>query len=252
MTGFAERAEQIAAHLVGHATGASVTVHDRDGRQSAVDYILEWPDGRRGALEVTLVIDPTSIEWQGKAAKERWRWPAGTSWDFRPAEKNFHYKRTRQAVLRAVQLCDAWAVDTPADLPAEVLAIENDVSSFLADQTGTLRRSPFSAGVTVYPCVRAEFRAPTDFSQVVESWHVQPHLASHIEKVRKAPDVTERHLFLVPLDDVLPEKFFTDDFEVPQLPPQGFGGVDALWFWSNYWHRCLVFSDQEWRWLDLP
>ncbi|MEV8266843.1 hypothetical protein [Microbacterium sp. NPDC076911] len=128
------------------------------------------------------------------------------------------------------------------------------MNTFLANGTGTLRRSLFSAGVAVYPSIRSEFldSAPADFSKVVESWHGQAHIASHIEKVRKTSDVSERHLFLVPLDEVLPGRFFTDDFETPQLPPQGFDDIDALWFWSNYWHRFLLFRDRSWRWLNFP
>lgn len=254
VTGFAERAEQIAAHLVGHELGASVVVHDADGLQSAVDYLLEWSDGRRGALEVTLVIEPASIQWQGKAAKDGWRWPAETSWDFRPADVNFHYKQTRRTVLRAVKLCDQWSVDSPDALPVEALAKESDVNAFVVNEEGTLRRSPFSAGVTVYPSIRAEFvdSAPVDFSLVVESWHGQAHMASHIAKIRTAPDVSERHLFLVALDDVLPARFFTDDFAAPESPPQGFEGIDALWIWSNYWHRFLAFRNRSWHWREFP
>ena len=60
MTSLAERAEQIASYLVGHETAAVVVPHDVDGRQAAVDYLLEWPDRRRGALEVTLVTEKAS------------------------------------------------------------------------------------------------------------------------------------------------------------------------------------------------
>ena len=254
MTGFADRAEQIAAHLVAHETGAEAIPYDIDGRQSAVDYHLEWPDGRRGVLEVTLVTEATSIAWQGMAAKEDWRWPSARSWEFRPASANFQYKQTRRAVTRAAQLCDEWLVDAPEELPMSVLAEESEVAGFLADDVGTLRRTPFSAGVTLYPSTRTEFvdSAPDDFSAIVTSWHDQPHMASHIRKVRNAADVSERHLFLVPLDEVLPTRFFTDDFELPVRPPHGFEEVDSLWVWSNYWHRSLVFRDQSWRWLEFP
>src|SRR3954449_229906 len=44
-----------AADLVSHALGAEAKKFDTDGRQSAVDFTLEWPIGRRGAHEVTLV-----------------------------------------------------------------------------------------------------------------------------------------------------------------------------------------------------
>lgn len=94
--------------------------------------------------------------------------------------------------------------------------------------------------------------APADFSLVVESWHDQPHMASHIDKVRHTTDVSERHPFLVPLDEVLPARFFTDGFETPHLPPQGFDGIDALWVWSNFWHRYLAFRNGTWRWLGFP
>ena len=72
----AGRAEQIGAYLVAHALGATASKFDAGGRQSAVDFLLEWPNGRQGALEVTLVTQPGSAAWQGMAAKEGWRWPA--------------------------------------------------------------------------------------------------------------------------------------------------------------------------------
>lgn len=254
MTGFADRAEQIAAHLVSRETGAVAHLHDTGGRQAAVDFQLEWPDGRLGALEVTLVTDPVSIAWQGMAAQDGWRWEAETSWEYRPTNASFHYKSTRRAVIRAVQLCDQWYVAAPEDLPDDALAAEPELTAFLANGTGTLRRTPHGRGVALYPNTRAEFvdAVPSDFSLIVESWHNQPHIASHIEKVKVAPHVSERHLFLVPLDEVLPARFFTDDFDAPERTPQGFEGVDAVWVWSNHWRRCLVFRDGTWRWLQFP
>lgn len=254
MTGFSDRAEQIAAYLVAHETGAKAIPHDVEGRQAAVDFHLDWPDGKRSALEVTLITEPTTIAWQGMAAKDGWRWPAETSWEFRAANDNFPYKRTRQVVTRIVQLCDEWLVDRPEDLPADSLTTEPEILWFLADDTGTLQRTVFSPGVVLYQSTRAEFldSSPSDFSLIVESWHDHPHLASHIEKVKKAVEVSDRHLFLVPLDDALPARYFTSDFETPKLLPQGFEGIDVLWVWSNYWHRYLMFRDQTWRWIDFP
>ena len=83
---------------------------------------LQWPDGRVGALEVTLIVEAESIAWQGLASKEGWRWPA--AWGFRANRVNFPYKQTRRIALRAVELCDLWSVYGPAELPAEVLADE--------------------------------------------------------------------------------------------------------------------------------
>src|SRR5687767_8155632 len=116
----ASRAEDIAAHLVSHALGAEVKRFDVDGRQGAVDFMLSWPDGRRGALEVTLVTDPRSSGWQGLAAKEGWRWPAPSGWEFRLHGDDMPYRRARHAVLTAVELCDLAGVDALDQLSSDV------------------------------------------------------------------------------------------------------------------------------------
>lgn len=250
----AKRAEQIAAHLVGHGTGALVVAHDTDARQGVVDFLLEWPDGRRGALEVTLITDPVSVAWQGMAARDGWCWDAATSWEFRPARSSFQYKQTRCIVLRAVELCDKYSVDAPEDLPDNVLAADMELSEFLAKDVGSLRRTSLSSGVVLYPSTRTEFTdsVPPEFPDVVESWLTQPHMSSHVEKATSTPNVSETHLFLVPVDEVLPTRFFTDDFPTPESPPHGFTKLDGLWIWSNFWHRYLVFRNDKWSWLDFP
>lgn len=254
MTALSERAEQIAAHLVGHETGASVVPYDTDGRQAAVDFLLEWPDGRVGALEVTLVTERASIAWQGMAMKDGWSWPAETSWEFRPNDVSFAYKDTKRVATRAVELCDQWSVDVPSELPAEVLDAEPELVSFLEDDIGSLRRTPFTPGIKLYQSATAEFveAAPADFSRVVESWHEHPHLEPHLVKVMSASQSDEQHLFVVVVSEALPVRFCTDDFDVPATQPQGFEDLDALWVWSDYWHRYLVYRAKAWSWVDFP
>ena len=251
MSELAARAEQIGAHLVGYALDATVIKFDTEGRQSAVDFLLEWPNGRRGALEVTLVTQPESAAWQGMATKEHWRWPASSGWEFRLAGPNMPYHRTRRGVLSAVALCDEWSADSPAALSREVLHRNPEV--VWLTEVGDLRRTSGKAGVVLLPEVHAEFiEASPDFTSVLEGWLQLPHVPRHVEKVRSAVAVAERHLFLVPVDEVLPGRFFTDDFPAPTRSPEGFGGVDAIWVWSNYWHRYLTCRGGTWRWLDFP
>lgn len=252
MSGLASRAEDIAAHLVGRTLGASVDKFDLGGRQSAVDFSLEWPTGRRGALEVTVVTEQRSAAWQGMAASEGWRWPAPSGWAFRLSGANMPYKRTRRAVLRAVELCDRWMVNAPSNLSVEVLQQEPEV--VWIGQVGDLERTPLEPGVVVLPADRTEFveASTSDFATVVEGWLHLPHLPRHVEKARLAEAVSERHLFLVPVDDVLPARFFTDDFPAPTRRPEGFEGLDAVWIWSNFWHRFLVCGVGTWQWLDFP
>lgn len=145
----ADRAEDIAAHLVSHALGADARKFDADGRQSAVDFMLELPNNRQGALEVTLVTQPESSAWQGLAAREGWRWPAPSGWEFRLNGDDMPYRRARRAVMRAVQLCDHGEVDALDRLPPEVLFTNPDLEwlSYIGD----LRRTPFKPGVVLLP-----------------------------------------------------------------------------------------------------
>ena len=248
----AGRAEDIAAHLVSHALGARARKFDAHGRQAAVDFILEWSDGRRGALEVTLVTQPESSAWQGPASKEGWRWPAPSAWEFRLHGDNMPYRRARGAVLRAVELCDRENVDAIEQLPRDIRSCEPDLE-WLND-IGELRRSSSKPGVVLLPAVRAEFveASGSDFATLVEGWLHLPHMPRHVEKARSAVGVVERHLFLVPVDEVLAARFFTNDFPAPTRRPQGFRGIDGIWVWSNYWHQYLAWLDGTWQWLDFP
>ncbi|WP_311212276.1 MULTISPECIES: hypothetical protein [unclassified Arthrobacter] len=168
------------------------------------------------------MTEKASIAWQGMAMKEGWCWPAESSWEFRSAAPSFSYKSVRRVVLRAVELCDAHGVDRPEHLPSELLDSEQDLARFIADEMGTLKRTPYSPGVVIFQATRAEFvdGAPVDFARIVETWHGEPHMASHIDKLARAADVSERHLFLVPTDDVLPVRFFTDDFRTAGFHPR--------------------------------
>jgi len=254
MSELSERAEQIAARLIGHASGAQVEKHDIDGRQGVVDFLLEWENGDAGALEVTMITEPASSAWQGLAMRDGWRWPAATSWDFRPTEVSFPYKRTKRVALRAVALCDEWHVDDPSDLPDNVLALEPAVKQLLAENVGRLKRTPFSPGIMIYQSANAEFveATPADFTLVVQSWLGRPHIEPHLQKLRRTSAVARRFLFLVVVSEALPVRFFTDDFEAPSTTLRGYEGVDAVFVWSDYWHRYLSYQGGLWEWNDFP
>ena len=248
----ARRAEDIASHLVSHALRAEVKRFDVEGRQSAVDFMLLWPDGRRGALEVTLVTDPRSSGWQGMAAKEGWRWPAPTGWEFRLHGEDMPYRRARHAVLKAVEICDLVGVDGMEQLSPDIVASAPELEWLTV--IGELRRTTSKPGVVIFPAVRTEFveAATADFADLVEEWLHLPHMPRHVDKTRSAAAFDERHLFLVPVDEVLPARFFTNDFPTPGRIPDGFGGIDGIWAWSNYWHQYLACIAGTWQWLDFP
>lgn len=243
------RAEEIASHLVSRTLGAAVEHFDVDGRQAAVDFKLHLPNGHRAALEVTLITEAESAAWQGMAVIDGWTWPAAGSWDFRPHYPSFPYKQTRAAAVRVARECDTHRITHAADLPA---GAAEDLE--LPDRAGTLTRSLVGAGITVYPSSQAEFveAHSADFAAVVESWLAVEHFPRHVIKAVAARDVTQRHLFLLPVEEVLPIRFFSDDFEAPIRPPLGFEGLDGLWVWSPFWHRFLMCDLPAWRWLAFP
>lgn len=229
MNQLTKNSERIAAHLVGRLLDAEATKFDIEGRQAAVDFMLTWPDGQLGALEVTLVTEPESSKWQSQAVSDGWVWPAPTSWEFRLSGPGMRYREVQKAVLRAVELCDQWNVKGPDSLPRSVLDHEPEVEGLAT--VGTLRRTPLSPGVMILPEVRVEFldAAPSDFVSEVERWAGLPHMPRHVEKLRLTGEVAERHLFLVPVDEVLPARFFTDDFPPPTRAPRGYEGLDGVW-----------------------
>jgi hypothetical protein len=47
-------------------------------------------------------------------------------------------------------------------------------------------------------------------------------------------------------------RFFTDDFEAPSSALRGFEGIDAVFVWSDYWHRYLAFRNGLAAWNALP
>ena len=248
----AGRAEDIAAHLVSHALGAEARKFDADGRQSAVDFMLEWPNGRRGDWRALSSPNRSRQPGRGWRAKEGWRWPAPSRWEFRLNGNDMPYRRAHRAVLSAVELCDRENVDALDRLPPDIASSDPDLR-WLSD-IGDLGRTSFKPGVVLLPAVRAEFveASTSDFTTLVERWLHLPHMPRHVEKARSAVAVEERHLFLVPVDEVLPARFFTNDFPAPTRSPEGFSGIDGIWVWSNYWHQYLGWLAGRWRWLDFP
>lgn len=61
----------------------------------------------------------------------------------------------------------------------------------------------------------------------------------------------ERRLFVVVVSETLPIRFFTDDFDALATPPLDFEDLDALWIWSDYRHRYVVYKDATWSWIDF-
>ena len=227
----AGRAEEIAAFLVAAIVGAEAT---RQGPSSSMDFDLRWPNGDLGVLEVTLVPDSDAIRWQDQLASAGGGWDVEGRWELRLHTLAMPYRATEEAARRVVGLCDEHGVDHPGGLPTGVRAAEPSVAHI--EMVGSMRRVDAGRdGLQVFVPSRADFIESTDadFALVMEQWLQIEHVSRHVTKTVATLSVS-RHLFLVPLDDVLPDRFFTDDFAAPARRPQGYDGLDGLWVWSNF------------------
>ena len=124
----------------------------------------------------------------------------------------------------------------------------------LVEEVGQLSRVPRGPkGIEVFPPGRAEWSdaVDSDFGLQLAGWLALEHIRRHVRKTTGAP-APSRHLFLVPLDEVLPIRFFTDLFEAPGYLPDGYRGLDGLWVWSAHWQRVLVWQGGEWAWHEIP
>lgn len=256
MTTVSRRAEQIASFLVGEALGGTITPFDLDGRQNVVDFHLTRPDGSRAALEVTLVTDRRAMEWDGLARKDNRRWLAEAAWEYRPHGYRASYRQAREAAVRLAQMCDEAGVDSWRAL-RPVTREEGLETWQLADQlAGSLTRAGVrsDAGIRLFSATTVDFvdENGPDLVDLLEDWLSEPHVRPHVAKVLADQDATERHLFLVPVSDVLPARYFTDDFPAPTRAPRGYEGLDSLWLWSDYWHRFLRLGHTGWSWTDFP
>ncbi|KGM09344.1 hypothetical protein N869_02015 [Cellulomonas bogoriensis 69B4 = DSM 16987] len=217
-----------------------------------MDYVLVWPNGREGVLEVTLVADPEAIKWQNQLAQAGGAWQTTGKWELRLRTLAMQYRPTEAAARRVVDLCRFHGTTSTPALPPEVRAEEDAVARI--ESIGELRRVKVGReGISVFVPVRAEFVEATDedFASLLERWVSLQHVAAHVAKTSSATS-RERHLFLVPLDDVLPVRFYTDDFRAPSRFPRGYEGIDGLWVWSNYWHRFLGWRGGRWSWENFP
>ena len=74
--------EQIACLIAERALGATATANDVPPRQGAVDAFLDYPDGRRGAFEVTqLAADGgASLHLDSLLEQDGYGWPLPGKW----------------------------------------------------------------------------------------------------------------------------------------------------------------------------
>lgn len=140
--------------------GVDVEHFDINGRQGAVDAVIQLANGDRGALEVTTYSAPGKRELVSRLAKDKFTWPNPRRW-FWHVEINDprHINDVRHAYVQAVIVCEQHGVTGPADLPWRVLKhshgirwlLDNDIVMHAHPTASSIRTDGPSPGVMVTP-----------------------------------------------------------------------------------------------------
>jgi hypothetical protein len=120
--------EQTACLIAERTLGATATAYDVPPRQGAVDAFLDYPDGRRGAFEVTwLAADGgASLHLGSLLKRDSVRWPLPGKWWW--TVKVGHPRdlpRLRDIYTKIVLLCENVGVTDPRRLALD--DIDEDV-----------------------------------------------------------------------------------------------------------------------------
>ncbi|MCV7078462.1 hypothetical protein H7I94_24670 [Mycobacterium szulgai] len=232
----------------------SLTQHDLDGRQGAVDYVFASPSGS-GAVEMTTVQDPRAAAWGSKlddggtfecASPQDWTVVV----DLRTRLNDL--RRRLPAVLAA---CDRYGVSSPAQLPAAARE-DTDVRWFNSTRS-RLHAVDGRPGIirVQMPAVFAFPRAEglgEDLADLLSS----AAIATKLDKLLSHRGVSERHL-AIGVSDIYGSGFDLLDnlrmgrLDVPEYELPGGFAATHLWLTAGgqsvlTWNRA-----DDWAWREL-
>lgn len=246
----------MAAAAIRKVTHAEIGPHDRDGRQGAVDFILRYPSGRTGALEVTSHAEPGSREMAALLRNTGFRWENPGQWAWSIAfDSDANLKRVREVYRYVIETCEAHGVATPGELPDAVVMFDDTLFTaayelgvrFFGNPTASPRAEvsviPGSIGGGVDEDLTG---LPGVCSELLEVTHI----AEHVEKVlRHSAD--EHHLFIWigPGGIPFPQYYVLcgTPTSLPTEPPRGLRGLSNLWL-ATGWGTTLLGWDADGGW----
>jgi len=242
--------------LIEQLHGVSLTQHDRDGRQGAVDYMFRSPSVS-GAVEMTTVQDGRAAAWGSKLGggetiecHSPWGWTVvvdlGTRLD-----------QLRRRLPSVVAACDHHWVTSQTHLPA---AAQQNADVRWFDSTGNSLYTVDGRPGTIRVQMPPVFAFPRtegldeDLAELLSSAAIGAKLC----KLRDYPDdVSERHL-AIGVADIYGSGFDLLDnlkmgrCDVPEYePPDGFAATH-LWVTAGG-HSVLTWTRAAgWVWRELP
>ena len=258
--------EQTACLIAERALGATATAYDVDGRQGAVEAFLDYPDGRRGAFEVTqLATDRgASLQLESLLGRDGHGWPLpGKWWWTIKIDHPRDLPRLRNIYAKIILACESSGVKEPRRLP--LAAIDDDVRWLV--ETSSVRMQGYpnvlaTDGHRTRPATIDRFStwggSDEIFSQLAEALSTAfntTNIQRHLDKLRRTK-ADERHLFLVLGVYDLPFSLFGALGSGERLPtgaPALPEGLTHLWLAPEYCWRVLIGTAVGWaETRDIP
>jgi hypothetical protein len=251
--------EQTACLIAESALGATATPYDVAGRQGAVEAFLDYPDGRRGAFEVTqLAADRgASLQLDSLLKRDGYGWPLPGKWWWTIKIRDpKDLLRLPSIYTKIILVCERVGVRRPQHLPSA--ESDADVRWLVLESSVQMEGHPKVPARDEHRTRRAMITQPgaggfTDetFSQLDEALSAAFDTAliqGHVAKLKRA-EADERHLFLVVgIYDMAFSLFQALGFEdtLPAGAPALPDGLTHLWLAPVYGHRVLIGTSAGW------
>jgi hypothetical protein len=235
--------------------GVSLTQHDRDGLQGAVDYVFTSPS-RSGAVEMTTVQDGRAAAWGSKLDDgETIACPSPRGWTVVVdlGTRLDHLRRWLPAVVAA---CDRYGVTSSAYLPFAAQD-DADVRWFAStdNRLHAVAGRPGTILVNMPPVVA--FPRSEGLGEDLGDLLSSDAIATKLDKLRNHPGVSERHLAIGVSDiygpgfDLL-NNLAIDARDLPTFElPDGFPATH-LWLTSGGYSVLTWNRANGWAWRELP
>jgi hypothetical protein len=242
--------------LIEQLHGVSLTQHDRDGRQSAVDYVFRSPSAS-GAVEMTTVQDGRAAAWGSRLGNgETIECLSPRGWTV-VVDLSTRLDQLRQRLPSVVAACDCYGVTSPAHLPAAAQE-ETDVRWF--DSTGnslhTVDGRPGTIRVQMPPVVA--FPQAEGLNEDLAELLSSTPIAAKLAKLHDHPnDVSERHL-AIGVADIYGSGFdLLDNLkmgrrDMPEYEPPDSFAATHLWVTAGGYSVLTWNRADGWVWRELP
>jgi hypothetical protein len=254
-----DEVEQTACLIAERALGATATANDVPPRQGAVEAFLDYPDGRRGAFEVTqLATDGgASLQLQSLLSRDGFGWPlAGKWWWTIEIGHPRDLPRLRNIFDKIVLLCESVGVTDPRYLALG--EVDADVQWLVEESSVQMHSHPNVPATNDHRPRRATINQRSTWGGSDETFSLLDeelsaafeitHIQDHVAKLRRT-QADERHLFLVvgvydwhfSLFDAV-----SSGARLPAGAPALPEGLTHLWLAPEYCWRVLIGTSAGW------